>query len=104
MGRSAWPRPGDWRAVAPIRASSLDVALAIFAALVGDPGFTTQQGWRLIGVAAACAILIPPSYRSAEWLMQEPRKFIALVLGLTAIAIFVQLGRERAYEFIYFQF
>jgi len=86
------------------RAPNLDVALAMFAALAGDPGFTTQQGWRLIGVAAACAILVPPSYRVAQWLTEEPRKLAALALGVTAIIILVQLGRDTAYEFIYFQF
>jgi alginate O-acetyltransferase complex protein AlgI len=86
------------------RSPNMDVALTMLQALAGSPGFTTQQGWRLIAVAAACAILLPPSYRVAAWLAREPRPIVAVGLGLTMIAILVQLGRDKAYEFIYFQF
>ena len=86
------------------RAPNLDTALVVFKALGGVTGLADQHGWRLIGAAAACAILLPPSHRVAARLTREPGAVVAIGLGLAAIAILVELGRDKSYEFIYFQF
>ena len=86
------------------RAPNLDAAIVMFKALAGVPRFFGQEGWRLIGAAAICAILLPPSYRIAARLTRDPQPLTAILLGLAGTAILVQLGRDKVYEFIYFQF
>ncbi|MGH6768103.1 MAG: MBOAT family O-acyltransferase [Xanthobacteraceae bacterium] len=86
------------------RAPTFDVAWRMFGSLLGDPQFTTERGWRTIGVAAFCAIVLPASYRIAQWLTKRPSYVVALVLGVAGAAILFELGQEKAYEFIYFRF
>jgi alginate O-acetyltransferase complex protein AlgI len=86
------------------RAPNLDAAIVMFKALAGVPRFFGQEGWRLIGAAAICAILLPPSYRIAAMLTRDPQPLTAILLGFAGIAVLVQLGRNKVYEFIYFQF
>jgi hypothetical protein len=82
------------------RAPNLDAALVVFKALGEVSGLADQHRWRLIGAAAACAILLPPSHRLAAWLTREPQPIVSIGLGLAAIAILVELGRDKSYEFI----
>ncbi len=65
-------------------------------ALAGVPRFFGQEGWRLIGAAAICAVLLPPSYRIAARLTRDPQPFTAILLALAGIAVLVQLGRTRS--------
>ncbi len=78
----------------------------MFKALAGMPRFfRAGKAWRLIGAAAICAILLPPSYHTrAARLTRDPQPLTAILLGLAGTAILVQLGRDKVYEFIYFQF
>jgi hypothetical protein len=85
------------------RTATLGAAWRIFSGLAAFPDLG-QTGAGTLAVAAACAILLPSSRRVADRLNERPQVVVAMMLGLAAVAILVQLGSEQTYEFIYFQF
>lgn len=86
------------------RAPTLDVAWRMLTALTGSSGLGSQTGWRIVAVAAACAIILPASYRIAHRLTERPNLIAACGLAATGIVILVQLGQDKVHEFIYFRF
>jgi alginate O-acetyltransferase complex protein AlgI len=61
------------------------------------------QGW-LVGVAAACALLLPSTQDLCAWLTERPRRSTATGLALVVVAVLVHLGSGASYEFVYFRF
>jgi alginate O-acetyltransferase complex protein AlgI len=105
------PRPVSWMATIGFfllsgiifRTATLGAAWRIFSGLATFPDLR-QMGAGTLAVAAACAVLLPSSRRLADRLNERPQVVVAMMLGLAGVAILVQLGSERTYEFIYFQF
>ena len=71
-------------------------------ARVPNPG-QLAHAW-LIGLAAACAFLLPSSQTLCIQLTERPYRATAAALALGAMAVLVQLGAHESYEFVYFQF
>jgi alginate O-acetyltransferase complex protein AlgI len=86
------------------RAPSFEMAMRVLEALVAGGASWSFQGWRILVIAAVCAILLPSSNVICRKLAGEPRWPVALALGAASAAIVVGLGSDRTYEFIYFQF
>jgi alginate O-acetyltransferase complex protein AlgI len=86
------------------RAPSLNMVARLFKALVAGGPSLSHDGSRILALAAACAILLPPMQEICRTLMEKPRWTVAVALSALATAILVALSSEGNYEFIYFQF
>jgi alginate O-acetyltransferase complex protein AlgI len=86
------------------RAGSFDASLRMIGSLLGSSPGETHDGWRTVGPAALCALVLPASPRLCDWLTSKPRVATAVATGLAGIAVLIAIGREQTYEFIYFRF
>jgi len=86
------------------RAGSMEAAMNIYRGLAELPDLESTLRFVPIIIAALCAFLLPASQDIVAGLTERPKKGIAAVLGLVAVAILVELGDREAYEFVYFQF
>ena len=86
------------------RSPSVEIAIRVVKALVAGGASGGHNGWRTIMIAAAWAILLPPSHVICRKLTERPLWPVALALGAVSAAIIVAIGSDHTYEFIYFQF
>jgi alginate O-acetyltransferase complex protein AlgI len=86
------------------RAPSVEIAIRVLKALVAGGATNGHNGWRTIMIAAAWAILLPPSHVICRKLTERPLWPVALAMGAVGAAIIVAIGSDHTYEFIYFQF
>lgn len=86
------------------RANSLGTAWSLLeSVLTANPG-RSPSGWRIVAVATACAILLPPSHVLSKLLTANPRTAFAVALSFCGAAVVIALGTDQNYEFVYFQF
>ena len=83
---------------------SLQAAANLLAGLAHLPNSGQLAHAWLIGLAAACAFLLPSSQALCIQLAERPYPATAAALALGAMAVLVQLGAHESYEFVYFQF
>jgi D-alanyl-lipoteichoic acid acyltransferase DltB (MBOAT superfamily) len=90
---------------APIfRAGSLETVWHVYQGLFTPPNIATLARAYPIVIAALAACLLPASQDIVSRLVERPRAVIAVVLGIAACAVLVELGDQDVYEFVYFQF
>lgn len=86
------------------RAGSLDAAWNLYAGLLVLPDAKLLGRSWILGLAIACATLLPSSRELCTRINKRPRMIVAVAFGLVCIAIMVLLGGDESYEFIYFKF
>jgi alginate O-acetyltransferase complex protein AlgI len=86
------------------RAGTLDAAWHLYAGLLVLPDAKLLGRSWILGLAIACATLLPSSRELCTRINKRPRMIVAVALGLVCIAITVLLGGDESYEFIYFKF
>lgn len=87
----------------PFRAPDLATAGHMLAALAGAGGWGMGQGWALIGVAAALALL---PQAQGRWVLEAmpPRPAFAAAAAAALLVCLVAVGERPPAAFLYFQF
>jgi hypothetical protein len=86
------------------RAGDLDSAWHVFRGLTVAPGFDRVRHLLPIPVAVVVAFLSPASQDVIARLTVTPRPWLAGLLGLAVLALLLDLGDQKVYEFVYFHF
>jgi D-alanyl-lipoteichoic acid acyltransferase DltB (MBOAT superfamily) len=87
------------------RSPDLATASALYASLagVGGAAVTYDASAVLFVAAAAVALLLPTSQRVVEqWI--RPWPWLAVAQAVALVALLLEVGKDRAADFIYFQF
>jgi hypothetical protein len=66
-------------------------------------GAASREGWTLVALGAACALLGPTNIAWAEQRL-APRGWIAALAAFALFAVTLRVGQGRGLDFIYFQF
>jgi D-alanyl-lipoteichoic acid acyltransferase DltB (MBOAT superfamily) len=86
------------------RAGTLDAASHVFQGLGTLPDLSRVRHLLPIIVAALAACLLPASQDVIALLTRKPRPLLAGLLGIAMLALFIELGDQDVYEFVYFKF
>jgi hypothetical protein len=86
------------------RAGTLDAAWHVFQGLAIPPNLGRGKQLAPILVVPLIAFLLPASQDIVAWLTARPRPVLAGLLGIGILALFLEIGDQQLYEFIYFQF
>ena len=84
------------------RATTFTAAYNMALGLLVLPG--NGPGYRTLGAAAFCALVLPASHVLASRLTAKPRLLSACLLAILGIVVLAQLGRDSNHEFVYFRF
>jgi alginate O-acetyltransferase complex protein AlgI len=86
------------------RAGTLDAAWNLYAGLAVPPEPKLLGGSWVLGLAIACATLLPTSRELCTRINNRPQMIVPVSFGLVSIAMMVLLGGDESYDFIYFKF
>jgi alginate O-acetyltransferase complex protein AlgI len=86
------------------RTGTLGAAWNLYAGLAVAPSPELLRKSLVLGLAIACATLLPASRELCTRITDRPRIIVPIAFGLVCIAMMVQLGSDESYEFIYFKF
>jgi alginate O-acetyltransferase complex protein AlgI len=86
------------------RAGTLDAAWNLYTGLAVAPNPELLRKSWVLGLAIACATLLPASRELCAHITDRPRTIVAVAFGMVCIALMLQLGGNESYEFIYFKF
>ena len=86
------------------RAGTVDVAWNVFQGLAVPPNL--EQGWHLapLVIVPLVAFLLPSSQDIIALLTRRPRPWLAALVGIAILALFIELGEQNVHEFVYFKF
>jgi alginate O-acetyltransferase complex protein AlgI len=86
------------------RAETFDGAWRVLQGMAGaGAGAASREGWTLVALGAACALLGPTNIAWAEQRL-APRGWIAALAAFALFAVTLRVGQGRGLDFIYFQF
>jgi D-alanyl-lipoteichoic acid acyltransferase DltB (MBOAT superfamily) len=86
------------------RAATLEGAWHVFQGLAILPELDRTRHLTPLVVAMLVAFLLPASQDLVALLTRKPWQLLAALLGITLLALLIELGDRDVYEFVYFRF
>jgi D-alanyl-lipoteichoic acid acyltransferase DltB (MBOAT superfamily) len=86
------------------RAGTVDVAWNVFQGLAVPPNLEQGRHLAPLVIVPLVAFLLPSSQDIIALLTRRPRPWLAALVGLGILALFIELGEQNVHEFVYFKF